>query len=311
MCYRLLAAAGLVLAGCAFGVGEGERGDPPAASGMGAVAVGSSIVVIGGDRQGGDHASVDEAWVYDTDGGSWREGAASPTGGRAFPSVAAVGGKVFVVGGLRRDADPLASCEVYDPVADGWSRGPDMPTARNRAGACAHGGKVYVAGGYVRDEGNSRALERLDPVAGVWERLAPMPTARHGFALAAAGGKVYAMGGYGDGGELDVVEVYDPATDAWEAGPPLTRPRGFAAAAVIDSAVYITGSRLDERLTVDRLALGAEAWGRVDVDAPPRNRHGAAAVGGRLYLLGGENSDWDIGGYVLVIDPETGRVIER
>ena len=64
---------------------------------------------------------------------------------RFVHGAAALGGKLYVVGGYDVGEDtPLAEAEVFDPKADGWQPLPSMPTARRALAAAAVAGKVYA-----------------------------------------------------------------------------------------------------------------------------------------------------------------------
>jgi hypothetical protein len=98
----------------------------------------------------------------------------------------------------------------------------------------AAGGVLYVIGGMLPEPATelgdpTPSVEAFAPRLGRWEARAPMALPR-GFAGAATvRGRIVVAGGLvrpgADGGTLaqstDAVEVYDPARDVWEPGPPL------------------------------------------------------------------------------------------
>src|SRR5918992_5598947 len=63
---------------------------------------------------------------------SWRALAAVPSE-RTEVAAAAVGDRIWVLGGYAPDGATVATVEVYDTGADAWSRGPDLPVAVNHA----------------------------------------------------------------------------------------------------------------------------------------------------------------------------------
>jgi N-acetylneuraminic acid mutarotase len=101
--------------------------------------------------------------------------------------------------------------EVYDPNADTWSRGPDLPTARSGITAAEIGGRVYVFGGEGA-EGTFRENEAYDPARNAWQSMAPMPTPRHGLGSAVVDGRIHVIsGGPTPGGSFsNLHEVYSP-----------------------------------------------------------------------------------------------------
>jgi hypothetical protein len=152
----------------------------PAFTGLGVGSAGTDVAMNG----------VYAAWH--TGGDSWTTLAALPTP-RGYFGAAAVGGKVYVVGGSYNGVGGEAQNEAYDPVANSWTTQAVMPTARYGLSAVAVGGKVYAVGGYGNTQQENEAY---DPVANSWTTQAAMPTARYGLAAAMVSGKVYVVGGY-------------------------------------------------------------------------------------------------------------------
>ena len=105
---------------------------------------------------------------------AWRAMAAVPSE-RTEVAAAAVGDRIWVLGGYAPDGATLATAEVYDTSADRWARGPDLPVAVNHAMAATLDGVLYIAGGNDGD-GPSAQVARLD--GDRWRRLAPLPQGR-------------------------------------------------------------------------------------------------------------------------------------
>lgn len=87
-------------------------------------------------------------------------------------------------------------------------------------------GSVLVAGGY-NFSSNFASAERYDPETGNWAPAGSMALARNSHtATLLPNGKVLVVGGIryvGSSGTLtNTTELYDPATNSWSAGPPLT-----------------------------------------------------------------------------------------
>jgi hypothetical protein len=72
-----------------------------------------------------------------------------------------------------------------------------------------------------------------------------MPTARYRAAAATApDGRIYVIGGKNGDGELNTVDIYNPATNTWSAGPAMSRGRDALAAALGgDGHIYAIGGR--------------------------------------------------------------------
>jgi DNA-binding beta-propeller fold protein YncE len=168
----------------------------------------------------------------------WRTLAPMPTP-RSEVAVAAVGGKIYVVGGFEGDRSPSDAVEVYDPATDSWSEIAPLPEPRHHAAATAVDDHfLYVFGGFGAGFDDARAtVYRYNPATQVWEEPAPMPTARGGHAVTPAacpglkGACLYAIGGSDEARQnVPEVEAYDDVTNSWTATAPLGTPRDHLAA---------------------------------------------------------------------------------
>lgn len=127
-----------------------------------------------------------------------------------------------------------------------------------------------------------------------------MPTSRWGLGLAVLNGKIYAIGGESfcnpniSTVETTVVEIYDPASDAWSPGPPLvggslntcTNPytTGMAGIAtfVLNGKIYaVGGTGLPAAGTVEVFDPVSGTWSSSAVPARP-----TAAVLAGTYVSG-------------------------
>jgi N-acetylneuraminic acid mutarotase len=68
-----------------------------------------------------------------------------------------------------------------------------------------------------------------------------MPTARHSFGIAVYQNKIYCIGGTTNGPILEVNEVYDPATDAWETKKQMPTARSALNANTVNGKIYLMG----------------------------------------------------------------------
>jgi hypothetical protein len=144
--------------------------------------------------------SLDSHDIYDPKKGTWT--AAAPLATKRNAAAAAVlDGRIVVIGGRApgiraNDQTSLASCEIYDPVADQWSEGPPLPQARASLAAVALGGSIYALGGESTPGGVLASVTRLDALDGSWTTLPDMPLAAHGLAAVVAGRAIIVMGGF-------------------------------------------------------------------------------------------------------------------
>jgi N-acetylneuraminic acid mutarotase len=80
--------------------------------------------------------------------GNWAVLTPMPTP-RQEVAVAALGGRVFVIGGLGAGAQPVATVEAYDPEANGWEVRAPLPIPLHHPAAAAVGDRLFVIGGFT------------------------------------------------------------------------------------------------------------------------------------------------------------------
>ncbi len=268
------------------------------------VAVGSKLYALGGFAATGETRAVYalDLASFEEPQPSWRAVAPLPAASPAHHlQVAAHGGKVYVLGGYDGIAfSPSAATFAYDPATDAWAARAAQPVRRGAGTAQALGDRILVAGG-VTPEGVTGRVHAYDPVADAWSERAPLPTPREHLASCAIGqgaspDRLLVAGGRTTT-NLAVAELYDPATDRWEAVAPLPTARGGLAAAGEGARCLVFGG---ERLgapvpnthgEAEEFDLATRAW-RAHLPMPTP-RHGLGAFAFRVaaravyYVIGG------------------------
>ncbi len=207
---------------------------------------------------------IDNAWEYDPPTDGWRALAPMPTK-RGSAVAAAVGGKIYVIGGgttspgskepsihPARPHLAVGTVEEYDPTTDSWRARTPMPTARNHSGIGVVGGKIYVISGrtgaaFISVAANTDVVEEYNPASNSWGApKARIPTARSAVAYATYKDRIYIAGGEFQDERLMaafwVVEAYHPATNSWSTLPRMPVPRHGLAGAVIGNRLhFVTG----------------------------------------------------------------------
>jgi non-specific serine/threonine protein kinase len=239
-------------------------------------------------------------------GAAWRRLAPVPSE-RTEVAAAAVGPRIWVLGGYAPDGKTLATAEVYDTASDTWSRGPDLPVAVNHAMAATLDGVLYVAGGND-GRGPSDQLARLD--GDRWRRLAPLPKGRQAGGLVALDGRLYLVGGVVDGGLAADTQVYDPAGDRWSSAPGLPTPREHLGAAATAGRVYVVGGRVGgvghNLATAEAFDPAGGRWARLaDLPTARGGLAATATAGGQVVAVGGEAAATF--GEAEAFDPASGR----
>jgi len=271
---------------------------------------GTLIYVIGGFRaEPGSVPSAPRAmFAYDPATDAWTSRGQIPEGVN-HAGFAAVGGRLYIVGGFRENTfGPTGAVRIYDPAADSWSDGAPMLTPRGALAVAVVEGKIHAIGGNTADGAglpphehgapqgdNSVATHEVyDPATNVWTRLAPMPTPRNHTGAAVIGGKIHVVAGRVSGNmELTTHEIYDPVSGVWTAGPPVPTGRSGIAVVGHGGKVYVFGGetvRTGLSKTFDeaeRFDPAAGRWERLPAMPTARHGLGAAAFGDAIYVLSG------------------------
>jgi len=214
---------------------------PEGRSSHDAYVLGHRVYVIGGwTLTGRDSEWLETAWAADLRESPlvWKAIAPPPTLRRAL-TVAPLGDRIAVIGGLDEFDGMTAAVEIYDPATDRWTTGPDFPGRAFGVSAVPHGQSLLCSG----MEG---LVHRLDgPTASAWREVARLDTPRFFHRLVRTADGVFALGGAGRGGHLASVERIElPAAAEADAAPGAT-PHGATLATPVTGRW--TGLRNDGR----------------------------------------------------------------
>jgi N-acetylneuraminic acid mutarotase len=219
-------------------------------------------------------------------------------------------GRIYLAGGLSPDVDAAQQgvsdrVYVYDPAIDRWEPGPSLPEPRHHPYLVSTGSALFAIGGFVVAGGGrwsaSRDILRLDEAAGAWVKVAELRAPQSETVAGVIGGKVYIASGraptgranaqWSDQGDVNRLQIFDPATLEVTDGPAAPVRRNSAAGAVIDGRLYVVGGRVVNGGNVTANEAFDPATGTWTTLAPLPNAQGgiaAAAIGDRLYVFGGE-----------------------
>ncbi len=228
--------------------------------------------------------------------------------------------KIYAFGGFTfPDAgapawNPVANAWEYDPASDEWKELAPMPTKRGAASAGVANGKIYVTGGAnslpgVTENGIHPArphnviptVEEYDPATNLWSTKRSLLLPRNHHVAVWVGNRVYVIGGRvgaafisGTSNNVDLVEMYDPATDMWLPRTRMPTARSAIGAGVYNNQILVAGGEgQDMRFLAAFKAVEAydPAVNRWQVlPSMPHPRHGLAvgAIGNRLYTVSGD-----------------------
>jgi len=228
-----------------------------------------------------------------------------------------VGGKLYVFGGLAPGWKPKGLVYEYDAAKDAWIKKKNMPVASHHLALAEVNGKIYVFGGFKYPDSGPAAWQPIDntweydPAADTWKALTPLPTKRGSPNAVVVNGKIHVIGGAGfhPGSKETTVhparphrslgthEVYDPASNTWEAKQSMPTARNHAAAGHVGGKIYVIGGRIGSAFItrasnvdiVEVYDVATDQWG--DLKAPMPTARSAAAWGvhkGQIYVAGGE-----------------------
>jgi glucose/arabinose dehydrogenase len=212
-----------------------------------AVALDGKLYLFGGSTDAFSGA-VASAAVFDPATSEWTMLSSMPTA-RGGAVAEAMGGKIYVAGGMDGSGASLASVEVYNPATDTWSSAAPMQVRRDNPGSAVLDGRLYTFGGRTRNadgttlNGTLSSVEMYDSATDTWIARAPMPTGRRTMAVGIFDGRAHVMGGERalNNETFPQNEEYDPVTNTWRALEPMPTPRHGAVAATVNGFTYVIG----------------------------------------------------------------------
>ena len=230
---------------------------------------------------------------YDPRTDTWSERATAPIeGGADHCNVAAAGGKLYLLGGIRIGSSFVdGNTWEYDPSQDRWQNVGRMNTPRGASGVAAIGPNIYVAGG-LTTSGSVADFEVFDTMTRQWRRLPDMPTARDHLTAQVINGRFYAIAGR-SGRDLTANEEYDPATNQWRPRAAVPTARGGLGSGTIDNRIQVFGGEGNSGTPEGTFAQNEEydpatnTWRTLAPMPTPRHGMYGITVGRVIYVPAG------------------------
>jgi N-acetylneuraminic acid mutarotase len=195
-------------------------------------------------------------------------------------------------------------------AANPWVTLAPFPDASEEVLGATANGKLYVFCGLAPGWKPKALVYEFDPAANKWTQKKPMALPSHHVAFASLNDKIYAFGGFKlpESGPpaweaINNAWEYDPAADTWKALAPMPTKRGAAGAAVVNGKIYVVGGanslpgvtengihpRRPHNVlaTVEEYDPATNSWRARRPMLLARNHHATAAVGNKVYAIGG------------------------
>ena len=183
---------------------------------------------------------------------------------------------------------PPSTTTTTSPPPPRWQPRAAAPTARQEVASTVADGRVWVIGG-VTTAGATDVVESYDPASDRWSAGPALPVALHHASAVTYHGEIVVMGGFLSAASLYTrtsARVLALRNGGWVDLPPLRRPRGAAAAAVVGDALVVAGGRDATTLIGPTEIFDGSGWH--DAEAiPTRRDHLSATSDGRGMLTVG------------------------
>lgn len=266
------------------------------------VQAGDRFVMFGGRE------SAQQLDMYDYINNTWSQGAQAPLEFNHF-QARTYEGLIWVIGAFKNNTYPnevpAEHIYMYNPAAQEWIKGVEIPEQRRRGGAALvmRKDKFYIIGGNTsgHNGGYVAWFDEYNPATGEWKVLADAPHARDHFHGVTMDDNLYAMGGRLSGGEGGVfaplvaqVDVYDFNSQTWstlDAALNLPTPRAGASIANFDNEIYVMGGEGAEAGPAFNVVEIFDPQSKLWRNGTSMNhhRHGTQAIvsGDGIYIAGG------------------------
>ena len=189
--------------------------------------------------------------MYNPANDSWTAKASLPVPTQQMQADV-VNGKIYVIGGLNGTTAGAPEVSdvtwIYDPVANSWSTGANIPTPVFSYCSAVVGNKIYVEGGQLAGSPYFSDQNQIyDPETNTWSTGQSIPIPAQWAAAAATSGalapaRLYVMGGTTDEQSgINSVQIYNPQTDNWTMGAQMPNLLADLEAAVVNDCIYTIG----------------------------------------------------------------------
>ena len=226
---------------------------------------------------------------YDSIENAWEQGPKHNKG--AYFGAAVVGENVFIIGGRDQSNQPQSKVSVYYIRTKVWKDGPSLRNARYHHATCVNSeNTINAVGGYIGGYA-SNSVETLkcdengEPI-GTWQTVPPMRNTRTHLVSTSIVDKVYAIGGNPN---PKTMEVFDTKANSWKDCRSKSQGCHSHAVSTYNGEIYVL-SRVE---FCEKYNPATDTWTNIatlNYANKSVSLRGSAAVNGKIYLIGGNNS---------------------
>jgi N-acetylneuraminic acid mutarotase len=264
---------------------------PAAVSASGVAVINNIIYVVGGS---GLTSNLNTVFAYDPSTNSWST-KAQMSFIRGELAVATVNGKIYAIGGYNNN-NAVNIVEEYDPISNTWTSKAPMPTSRSTIACGVINDRIYVVGGWP---GAYTTLEEYNPATNTWATKTSFPFGIMSInSCSVINNKLFYIGGKNSGGNVTTTnQAYDPISDTWTAYSSLPQQRWSGATSELNGEIYFFGGTNIGNSYVPNFTNNyiynsfSNTWSNGLSMPRKRARQVAANVNGKIYLIGGIDSN--------------------
>lgn len=211
-----------------------------------------------------------------------------------FPAAAAIGGQIYVAGGLLPTTGATKTLAVLDTLSNVWTPKAQLNFATSRSALGTISGKLYLFGGEDSNGSVSNAIWAYDPNTDRWTSNGSLPNGVKSMAAVSYGSDplLFLLGGLDSNG-LSVGDVSTFRANGSIISQGSINPRDSFAAAEVSGKIYVFGGSTTIGTGTQCIA-NSEAFDPIarrsqPIASLPTPLVDASAVsfGGKIYILGG------------------------
>uniref|UniRef100_A0A673CEZ2 Si:ch211-63p21.8 n=2 Tax=Sphaeramia orbicularis TaxID=375764 RepID=A0A673CEZ2_9TELE len=246
----------------------------------------------------------------------WRRLGEIPDQPKFRHGVAALGGRLYVMGGcyFYTKDDIMKSAYSYDPEQDSWKRLADMQEFRSNFSVVVQGERLYAIGGDKEINTNVDSVEMYNPDTDSWSFVRPLDQALSGQAVTVLDGGIFISGGF-DCKYVCLVSMFlyhpergttylaDMACDRAQHCMEALRGRLYVAGGVCNLRKFYT-----DQLACEVYSPVTDSWTAFTSLLVPHVSAASAVLEEKVYILGGYcQEDYSESGLVHRFEPSSQR----